>query len=195
MNALFDFKLWLDVLIIVIPILIAIILVYKFVFPKKPALGVGLMVGAGLLGSWLVGRRLKNAFDVEKKLAEFSKNMEQFKNVQKRRQESVMANKQVIDVLQEKRKLLEKDAARYETEIRLIDAELKERLQLNEKLIINAEEFLIDADKRSAERQELLELFRKQSGTTPFESAKEPTNKGTTENPDIELDGYRLLPG
>ena len=182
---MFDFsslKIWLDVALLIIPLLVGMFLVYKLVLPKNPKLGLGILAGMGAIGAFLVHRKLKKAFAVEDKLAEFNENYAQFKEIQKRRQEAVTANQQVIKVLEERKKKLEKNADKYRTELQLIDAELKDRLALNEKLIHDAESFVSTVKERSAQRKKLL------STDLPAENATDDSAQG-----DIEINGFRLI--
>ncbi len=176
-------QVWIDVLVILVPIVVAAVLVWKLVIPRHPKLGIGLISGLGLIGGYLIHRKLKKAFAVEEKLAEFNENFAQFKEVQKRRQEAVSANQQVINVLQKKRRKLEKNAEKYRTELQLIDAELKDREKLNERLLKDAASFVTGAKKRSEERLKLI-------GGLPPEEEPEASADG---NAPIEIDGYRLL--
>ncbi len=174
------FKVWLDVIIILVPVIVALILIWKLVLPRHPKLGVGLIAGVGLIGGYFVQRKLKKAFAVEDKLAEFNEDFARFKETQKRRQEAVSANQEVIRVLQKKREKFARHADRYQTELKLIDAELQDRLALNKQLLEDASSFVAGARARSKERQKLI-------GTLPAESA--PTDP----NAPIEIDGYHLI--
>ncbi len=176
-------QIWIDVIIILIPVLVAVALIWKLVIPRHPKLGIGLISGIGLIGGYLIQRKLKKAFAVEEKLAEFNENFAQFKEVQKRRQEAVSANQQVINALQKKRRMLERNAEKYQTELRLIDAELEDRKKLNEQLLKDAASFMSGAEKRSAERLKLI------GGLPPNEESEVPAGS----NAPIEIDGYRLL--
>ncbi len=180
----------LDAILILIPIVVCIILVFKLVVPKRPTLGIGLAGGVGLLGYFLVKRRLKNAFDVEKKIAEHNEMINEFKKKQKTRYNAVMANKQVIETLTKQRKKLAKNTEKHETELRLIDEELKDRKALNEQLLKSSGVFLETVGKRSRERDELLERFEKQTDSPEIDRSPEKT-KGEISK--IEIDGYHLL--
>ncbi|HHJ53106.1 MAG TPA: hypothetical protein ENJ89_07915 [Caldithrix abyssi] len=184
METLLNWQTALDTAIIVIPLLIVLYLIVRFIVPKKPALGIGLALGTGLIGALLVRSRLKKAFDVEKKIAEHNEMMARFKQKQKQRYEAVLANKRVIEVLEKQRKKLAKDAAKHETELRLIEAELKDRKELNEKILSESEEFLASVEGRSAERKRLLDRYAAETGDVPQES-----DSGGP----IEIDGYRLI--
>ncbi len=174
-------KIWLDVLIIVIPVIVALILIWKLVLPRHPKLGVGMIAGVGLIGGYLIHRKLKKAFAVEEKLAEFNEEFARFKEIQKRRQEAVSANQQVIRILQKKRQKLAKHADRYQTELKLVDAELKDREALNRQLLEDASSFVAAARARSKERQKLI-------GTLPENEEAAPAP-----NAPIEIDGYHLI--
>lgn len=175
-------RVWLDVVLILLPLLVAAILVYKLVLPKHAKLGLGILAGMSALGAFLVHRKLKKAFAVEDKLAEFNEDYARFKEIQKRRQQAVTANQQVIKVLEERRQKLSKEAEKYKTELQLIDAELKDRLALNEKLINDAASFVASAKERSERRKKLLS-----SDLPPKKEAPGDEKK------DIEIDGYRLI--
>ncbi len=184
-----SFDTWIDIIIIAIPVLVAIFLIFKFVIPKSPKLGFGLAIASSLLGAFLVGRKLKNAFDVEKKIAEHNEAMAKFKEKQKNRYEAVTANKKIIETLREQRKKLAKKGEEYRTEIDLIDAELNDRIALNEQLIRDADAFLESSEEKSAERKQLLDrMVRSQSGQIVED---EPRASDTIAN--IEINGYRLL--
>ncbi|RMG67273.1 MAG: hypothetical protein D6715_05180 [Calditrichaeota bacterium] len=184
-SLLSDLKLILSVLLILIPVIIGIYLVFKMVVPRRPALGIGLAGGLGLLGYWLARRRLKQAFDVEKALAEHNAMMDAFKKRQKERYNAVMANKTVIEELEKQKRRLEKDREKYRTEIALIDAELKERRRFNDLLLKESGDFLEQIASRSEQRRALLDRYLATSGATEPE---EPHPHGQ----EIEIAGYRL---
>jgi len=192
MDVLTNWNVVLDVAIILLPLLVVLYLIIRFIVPKKPALGIGLAIGGGLLGAFLIRSRLKKAFDVEKKIAEHNEMMAKFKAKQKQRAQAVLANKQVIDVLEKQRKKLAKNAQKHETQLKLLDAELTDRKKLNEKILSESEEFLQSVEGRSAKRQALL---RQYEHSVAGEAQPEPENRGTAETPDIVLNGYRLLEG
>lgn len=175
-------RVWLDVALLLLPLLIAAVLIYKLVLPKHPKLGLGILAGMSAIGAFLVHRKLKKAFAVEDKLAEFNEDYAKFKEIQKRRQQAVTANQQVIKVLEKQREKLAKDAEKYKTELQLIDAELKDRLALNEKLIKDAESFVASAKERSERRKKLLTSDLPPVAETP-----------DAEKKDIEIDGFRLI--
>lgn len=186
--------LWLDVILIIIPTVICIILIFKFAVPKRPVIGMGLAAGAGLLGYFLVKRRLKNAFDVEKKIAEHNQAMTEFKEKQKTRAELVLANNQVIKTLEKQNEKLGKKADKYKTEIQLIDEELKDRRALNEQLLKSSGAFLESTKNHSQERKELLRRFEEQSGYLEDDEPNQNTAGSKSGSAsDIEIDGYRLL--
>lgn len=189
-----DIAFIIDIAIIAVPTLIVVYLLFKFLVPKKPALGIGLAIGGGLLGAWLVRRRLRAAFDLEKELAAHNEMMAEFKDKQKNRAQAVLANKQVMDTLEKQRKKLSAEADKYSTELELIDAELEERKKLNTKILGDSEAFLEGAKKRSESRKRLLEQYQEEngsiSGDTPLE---EVPNKGSAAQPQIEIGGYRLI--
>ena len=185
----------LDAILILIPIMVCIILVFKLVVPKKPVVGIGLAGGLGLLGYLLIKRRLKNAFDVEKKIAMHNKIINEFKEKQKTRYSAVMANKQVIDTLTKQRNKLAKKAYKHETELRLIDEELKDRAELNEQLLKSSGIFLKTVEGRSMARDDLLKRFEQQSNSHSPEIDSSTEGKTDGEIPRIEIEGYQLLEG
>jgi hypothetical protein len=183
-----------DLLLLIIPFLFVLFLILKFVLPKRPALGIGLAGGVGLLGYFLVKRRLRHAFDVEKKIAEHNRSMAEFKERQKTRYDAVTANNQIIKSLEEQRKRLMKDEHRYENEIKLIDAEVEERRALNENLLQSSSTVLEEIRERSGGRRDLL----RRTGILPdaigiAEPVPEPVSAGEVSDSDLEVDGYRLL--
>lgn len=182
----------LDIIIILIPMIIIGYLIFKFLIPKKPVLGIGLALGGGLLGAWLLRNRLQKAFDVEEKLAEHNEMMAKFKAKQKQRFQAVIANKQVIANLEKQRQKLAKKGQQHTTELKLIDAELADRRSLNEQILSGSAEFLQSVDQHSADRQKLLQRYY---GAANQPEQPLPKNKGTVQDPDIELDGYRLEKG
>jgi len=191
-----DWNIVRDIAIILIPVVIAIVLIWKFVVPKRPALGIGMAIGAGLLGAFFVNRRLKKAFDVEKKLAEHNQMMAKFKEKQKQRFETVMANKKVIEELEKQKKKLEKKGGQYATEVNLLKKEIEERSELNKKILADSEEFLESLEERRSSIKDLLERYEAESGTVvSHEPEPDIPNRGTGEHPDIEIDGFRLLDG
>ncbi len=189
-----DFSVVIDIAIIVVPTLIVMYLLFKFLIPKKPALGIGLAIGGGLLGTWLVRRRLQAAFDVEKELAAHNEMMAEFKDKQKNRAQAVLANKQVIDTLEKQRKKLSSDADKYSTELEIIDAELEERKKLNTKILSDSDAFLESSEKRSESRKVLLEKYREENGSISGDAPlEEVPNKGSAAQPHIEINGFRLI--
>ncbi len=175
-------KIWLDVAIILIPVIVALILIWKLILPRHAKLGMSLIAGVGLIGGYFVRRRLKKAFAIENTLAEFNENFARFKETQKRRQQAVSANQEVIRVLQKKRAKLSRHADHYQTELKLIDAELKDRQALNQQLLNDASAFVSAARTRSQARQKLI-------GALPKEEHPEAPE---TQTP-IKIDGYRLI--
>ncbi|HID39934.1 MAG TPA: hypothetical protein EYP36_10540 [Calditrichaeota bacterium] len=191
-----DWSIIRDAAIILIPVLIAILLIWKFVVPKRPSLGIGMAIGAGLLGAFFLNRRLKKAFGVEKKLAEHNEMMAKFKEKQKQRFEAVMANKKVIDELEKQKKKLEKKGEKYATEVSLLKKEISDRSQLNKKILEDSEEFLDSLEERRSSIKDLLERYETETGTTvTYEPEPEIPNLGSQDKPDIEVDGFRLLEG
>ncbi|HGY56769.1 MAG TPA: hypothetical protein ENK44_13770 [Caldithrix abyssi] len=185
-----------DVAIILIPVLIAIILTWKFVVPKRPVLGIGLALGAGLLGAFFVNRRLKKAFDAEKTIAEHNEMMAKFKEKQKQRFETVMANKKVIEELEKQKKKLEKKGEKYATEVELLNKEIEERTELNKKVLADSDEFLKSIEERRTSIDDLLKRYEADGAvSSTHETEPEIPNRGTPDNPDIEVDGFRLLEG
>ncbi len=168
-------KIWLDVAVILLPVIVTLFLVYKLILPRKPKLGLGIMAGVGLIGAFLIRRKLKNAFAVENKLAKFDEEYAAFKEKQKRRQQAVTTNQEVIKILEKRKQRLAKNAHKYETELQLIDAELKDRKELNKRLLSESMLFVKQARERSAKRKALLGM----------------ENSETKSN--IEIDGYHLL--
>lgn len=188
-----DFSLLLDIAIILIPVLIAIFLIFKFVVPKKPALGIGLAIGGGLLGAFLIGRKLKNAFDVEKKLAEHNDMMAKFKNKQKSRFEAVTANKKIIEELEKQRDKLKSQGEKYQTEVDLLNAEIEDRHKLNKKILDNSNEFLSSLESRRESIGDVLSRYNAEKETiNTGQPEPMPVNLGSTEKPDIQVDGFQL---
>ncbi len=191
-----DWSIARDVAIILIPVLVAIILIWKLVLPKRPVMGIGLALGAGLLGAFLVNRRLKKAFDVEKKLAEHNEMMAKFKNKQKQRFEAVTANKKVIKELEKQKNSLEKKGEKYATEVELLNKEISERSELNKKLLEDSGEFLESLEERRASIDELLKQYERETAAAAnYEPEPEIPNQGSAERPDIEINGFRLEEG
>jgi septal ring factor EnvC (AmiA/AmiB activator) len=120
--------------------------------------------------------------------------MAEFKEKQKQRAQAVLANKKVIETLQQQREKLAKDADKYSTELDLIDAELKERKELNKKILENADSFMDSVEKRSTDRKKLLEQYYDEgnsiSADTPVPAVP---NRGTAAVPDIEINGHRII--
>ncbi len=173
-----------DVSLILLPVIVLLILIFKFVIPKKPALGIGLAIGGGLLGAWLVNRRLKSAFAVEEKLAAHNEMMAAFKAKQKARAQAVAANQQVIKTLTRQREKLSEEAHKHETELKLIDRELEDRQKLNQKIVSESSDFLAESETNSAERKALLQRY--------LNTVKPETEK-LSEAGAIEIDGYHLF--
>jgi hypothetical protein len=184
-----NFGKYLEIIILAIPFIVAIILIIKYVLPKRPALGIGLAGGVGLVGYFLVRNKLKRAFQVEDQIADHIKDMAEFKNVQKNRYKAVLANKEIIDELEKQRTKLAKNSDKYETEIKLLDAELADRRAMNEKLLDNSKELLKTTEERTSERDDLLQRFMKESGVSGIVSTPATT---PTAGEQIEINGYRL---
>ncbi len=179
----------LDVALIIVPFIILIVVILKFVVPKKPALGIGLAIGGGLLGAWLVNRRLKSAFDVEKKLAEHNAMMAAFKARQKERAQAVIANQQVIKILEKQREKLSEEADRHETELKLLDRELEDRRQLNKKIVSESSDFLAESETNSAKRKALLQGYLSSNGTKKPAIIVHTNGEASV----IEVNGYHLF--
>lgn len=185
-----QFGKYIEIIILAIPFIVAILLIIKYVVPKHTSLGIGLAGGVGVLGYFLVKNKLKRAFEIENQIAEHVKEMEEFKNVQKTRYKAVLANKEIIEELEKQRKKLGKNAGKYETEIKLIDAELADRRNMNKKLLENSKEFLESTEERVESRTELLERFMRESGMTGVIT---PATSTPTDNAEvIEINGYQL---
>jgi hypothetical protein len=189
MDFLGQFGKYLEIIILAIPFIVAIILIFKYVLPKRPALGFGLAGGVGLVGYFLVRNKLKRAFQVEDQIAEHIKDMAEFKNVQKNRYKAVLANKEIINELEKQREKLSKNSDKYETEIKLLDAELTDRKAMNEKLLDNSKELLKTTEERTSDRDQLLERFMKESGVSGIISMPATTPTAVEE---IEINGYQL---
>jgi len=190
MFAEIDFALIRDITIIVIPILLVLGFVFKFVVPKKPLLGIGLALGGGLLGAWLVNRRLRSAQDAEERLAAHNKMMEAFKNKQDQRAEAVLANKKIIDTLETQRARLAKDENKFSDELKLIDAELNDRRELNNEILSNSGTFLNTVAKRSRKRKNILDRFLAEGSSL---SGDAPVADPDGNSAKIEIDGHRLI--
>jgi hypothetical protein len=186
----------LDVLIILIPVAIAIFLLFKFVVPKRPALGIGLAVGGGLIGAWLIGRRIKGALDVERKLAEHNEMMAKFKSKQKNRFEAVMANKKMIDELEKQRDKLAAQGDKYKTEVELLNKEIEDRHKMNKTVLENTDEFVSSLENRRKSIGSLLDRFEAEKTATPsHEPQPVIPNLGTADQPKIEVNGFSLQEG
>lgn len=180
-----NWSLWLDIALLALPVLLVLFFILKFVVPKKPLLGIGLAIGTGLFGAWLVRRRLQGAQDAEAELAAHNKMMAEFRDKQDKRAKSVLANKKIIETLQEQRQKLAKDAQKYETELKVLDAELQDRKKMNEVLLDDSNRFLSASEKRSVSRKKLLAGFD--------QPATDVVNTGTVDDPQIDINGYRLI--
>ena len=124
-----------DLLLILIPIVAVVIIILVFVMPKNPKIGAGLLAGTGLVGFFLLRSRLKDAFAIEKRISKYHKDIADFNEKQKIRTSGVMANKEVISTLEKQQERFKKNEDKYQTELTLIDAEIKDRKVLNDKLI------------------------------------------------------------
>ncbi len=188
-----NIKNWADIILLLIPIVVILFLILKFVVPKHPALGIGLAGGVGLLGYFLVRRQMNNAFEMEKKIAEHNQMMADFKTKQKTRYNAVVANKQIISNLEKQRQKLAQDEDKYRDELRLLDAELEDRKKLNDELLQSSSEFLAASASRSQQRQRLLQDYEVQSRSSEQSSDKTTKTSTTAEaNKVIEIDGYHL---
>lgn len=186
----FDFALILDIAIIIIPILLVILFVLKFILPKKPLLGIGLALGGGLLGAWLIRRRLRSAQSAEEELAAHNKMMAAFKDKQDQRAQAVLANKKIIDTLEAQRLKLSQSADKYSDELELIDAELEDRKKLNKEILSDSGAFLESLSERSAARKNLLDQFMAERGSL---TADAPIDDNVDPGAVIEINGHRLI--
>lgn len=185
-----DFALIRDITIIVIPVLLVLGFVFKFVVPKKPLLGIGLALGGGLLGAWLVNRRIRSAQDAEERLAAHNKMMAAFKDKQDQRAEAVLANSKIIETLEvERQKLAEKEDAQS-AKLKLIDSELNDRRELNKEILSDSGAFLDSVKNRSRDRQNILDRFLAEGGSL---SGDAPISEPDGNSAQIELNGHRLI--
>lgn len=182
---------FIDVAVLIVLFVVMIYLIIRFVGGRKPLLGIGLAGGVGLLGYFLIHRRLQNAFDVEKKIAAFNDSMAQFKEKQKTRYQAVTANQEVIKTLQQRQEKLKKKGKGYETEIALLDKEINDRKELNAGLLDRTEDFLKKSRAGSAGRRELLDSLTNRFNPIPTE--KEVVQDGDSGS--ITIDGYQLQEG
>ena len=67
----------------------------------------------------------------------------------------------------------------------MLDAELQDRKKMNEELLDDSSRFLSASEKRSASRKKLLAGFEQPS--------MDVVNTGTADDPQIEINGYRLI--
>ncbi len=155
-----NFGIWIETLIMLLPFIGVIILAAIIVVPRKPALGLGIIAGTGILGGFFVKRHLKHLFDVEKRLAEHNEMIAEFKKKQKTRFEAVETNRQIVKVLEKRQQELERDAGDHTEELKLLDKEIKERKVLNKNLLENTDAFLAKSERNSAGRLELLRRYR-----------------------------------
>lgn len=182
---------FIDIGVIIIVIVVVIFLILKFVGGRKPLLGMGLAGGVGLLGYFLVRKRLKRAFDVEKQIAAFNDSMAKFKDKQKTRYQAVTANQEVINTLEQQKKKLKKKGDQYETEIALIDKEIQDRQNLNSNLLERTEDFLAQSSERSADRRALLDSL-----ADKFSPIPDDADVAVGDAPEkITIDGFQLLEG
>ena len=180
-----------DLLLILVPIVIAVILIIVFVMPKNPKIGAGLLAGTGIVGFFLLRSRLKNAFSLENRISKYNKDMSEFKKKQKLRASGVMANKEIISTLENQRERLKKDEQKHQTEITLIDAEIKDRKQLNEKLLNETESFLKTSEQKSLDRRALAQKVLSQSTVGIIEDEQEP-DENTPEAVVFSINGFHL---
>lgn len=180
-----------DLLLILIPIVAVVIIILVFVMPKNPKIGAGLLAGTGLVGFFLLRSRLKNAFSIEKRISKYHKDIADFKEKQKIRTAGVMANKEVISTLEKQQERFKKNEDKYQTELTLIDAEIKDRKVLNDKLINETDSFLDKSEKKSLDRRALAQKVLSQSTIGIIED--EPDNNViATEPAAIKINGYSL---
>ncbi|KAA3619425.1 MAG: hypothetical protein DWQ05_01520 [Calditrichaeota bacterium] len=137
-----NFSAYIDLAILAVPFLIALYIIIRFVAPKRPKLGLALVGITGILGGILIKRRMNKIFAVEEKIAEDSEPMRKFKNRQKRRNESVIANDEATKLLQEQRDKLAKHSEKNATKIAILDKEIAERQELSTKLLQDADALL-----------------------------------------------------
>ena len=180
-----------DLLLILIPIVVVVILIIVFVMPKNPKIGAGLLAGTGIIGFFLLRSRLKNAFSLEQRISKYHKEMADFKNKQKVRASGVMANKEIISTLENQKDRLKKNEKKYQTELSLIDAEIKDRKLLNEKLLNETDSFIKNSEERSIDRRALAQKVLSQStvGIIEDEQDSDDNTSGTTM---FSIGGYSL---
>lgn len=176
-----------DTLILLLPLLIVAVLFVMLVIRKSPLLGVGMLAGAAVLGTWLVkNKKLQSAFEIEKKVAGKNEKLKQFKERQKERYQAVMANREIITELEKKLKQLQKQPAANKIEIQLLEKEISERKALLEKLL--------------KEEDDILPAESPQPGDTGdnkldvYDYPEEDGGDSVSPRPGkIELNGYRLI--
>ncbi len=176
-----------DTLILLLPLLIVVVLFLMLVIRKSPLLGMGMLAGAAVLGTWLVkNKKLQSAFEIEKKLAGKNDNLKQFKERQKERYQAVMANREIIAELEKKLKQLQKQPARNKIEIQLLEKEISERKTLLEKLLKEEDDiFSAEPPPPTNAGDNKLDVY-----DYPEEDGGETVSPKPGK---IELNGYRLI--
>jgi len=173
-----------DIIIILSPLIVILFLVFKFVLPKSPGLGIGLAGAVGIFGYFLIKRKLKKAQDIENQISEHNEMMAEFTTIQNTRAESVAANEEIINQLTKMRNKLDVKNEQHRTKLKLIDAEINEREKLNRDLLSRSSVVLNSIGERSRERRRVLDLIEPR-----------PTPSSIDESDGIEINGYSLSEG
>ena len=84
-----------NILLILLFIFI-ICLILKFIFPKRPILGIALATGAGIFGYLFLRHRWKTSSKIQEKIDQFNDSMAEFKEEQQRKIQIVKENEEKI---------------------------------------------------------------------------------------------------
>ena len=172
----------LNTALLLIPFIIVIILILKFIRPKNPSLGTALAAGVSFFGLFAVKRQLKNIKKAKEKIAEFNANMDKFKKEMEQRNQEVTTNELKIQILKKERERLENLGSDYDGRIRKLDEEIRQRLKMNEALKKSTEKAMARIKEKDKKWEDLLKRFEMEPD--PIEAASE-----------IEIHGHSLLEG
>ncbi len=178
-----------EAFLLLMPAIITMLLFCIMIISRnKSRLGIGLLAVTGFLGLlFSKDRRLREAFDIESKLAKTNRTLNDFKKRQRGRYNAVTANLQVISELQRQLARLRKNPAENRTEIKLLEVEMKERKELNDKFLSDGENPIMDVHSNGqANNGHALEFYN-------FQENNYLSNLSQSTLEDIEIDGHRLF--
>lgn len=177
-------------LLLVIPLLLLGVILLIVLISRKPKLGIGILAAISVFGLFFMRRNrdLDRAFEVEDKIAEKNDEYAQFKNRQKDRYKAVSANQKVIEELKLKLEQLLKNPSHNKTEIHLLEKEIAEREEMNERILSDRDSPFSGGDDRDRgwpPSDDDLKAY-------DVDDSPPPVSDEPRENVEINVDGYQL---